>query len=156
MTGSDISWETPRGAFNLRAAAVITLGHRILLCNVASAEHWFLPGGRVRIGELAHLALARELAEELGHQFPVSQLWLIVENIYHDGAPQHEIGLYYRVPWPAGVPENELEGGSEPGHLFQWVPVSELGSLHFLPAGLVPVLQDPGDGLRHVLLDRTR
>ena len=41
----------------------------------------------------------------------------------------------------------------EPGHRFRWADVGELNSLRFEPAGLVPVLQDLGDGVRHVLLD---
>jgi uncharacterized protein (DUF433 family) len=65
--------------------------------------------------------LSRELAEELGRQFPPGRLALVVENIYREGPLQH---------------------------------AGELDSLRFEPAGLVPVLQDLGDGVRHVLLDR--
>jgi ADP-ribose pyrophosphatase YjhB (NUDIX family) len=44
--------------------------------------YWFLPGGRVRFGESSDAALARELAEELGHVLPAGQLALVVENIF--------------------------------------------------------------------------
>src|SRR5258708_9507087 len=126
--GSDISWSGPRETFNLRVAAVITRGGKILLCTVDGLGYWFLPGGRVRFGEPSGAALARELAEELGHQLPAGELALIVENIYRDTALQHEVGLYYHLAWPDTLASDDLDGGVEPGHLFCWTPVGELGS----------------------------
>jgi ADP-ribose pyrophosphatase YjhB (NUDIX family) len=154
MTGSDISWSAPGGTFNLRAAAVIIHDQKVLLCTVDGLGYWFLPGGRVRIGEPAQRALLRELAEELGHRFPAGRLALVVENIYRDGSPQHEVGLYYRLGWPPGVADSDLDGGTEPGHRFRWAAITELNSVGFEPAGLVPELQKLGDDVRHVLLDR--
>lgn len=154
MTGQDISWNTTGETFNLRAAAVIEHDHKVLLCTVEGLGYWFLPGGRVRFGESAQVALSRELAEELGHQFPAGRLALVVENIYRDSSLQHEVGFYYRLAWPAGLADSDLAGGAEPGHSFRWAAVRELSSLRFEPAGLVPVLQDLEDDVRHVLLDR--
>jgi hypothetical protein len=37
----------------------------------------------------------------------------------------------------------------------RWVPVRELGSVDFRPAGLIPILPELTDTLRHVALDRT-
>ena len=154
MTGSDISWSTPGGTFNLRVAAVITHDQQILLCTVDGLGHWFLPGGRVRVGEPAQRALMRELAEELGHRFPAGRLALVVENIYYDDPLQHEVGLYYRLGWPPGLADSDLDGGTEPGHRFRWAAITGLNSICFEPAGLVPELQNLGDGVRHIFLDR--
>lgn len=156
MTGPDLSWSGPPGTFNLRVAAIIARGDCILLCSVARLRYWFLPGGRVRLGESSQAALARELAEELGHELPATRLALIAENIYADRTLQHEIGMYYRVTWPDALADDDLHGGVEPGHRFRWMPVRELGSVRFQPAGLVPVLQDLGETLRHIVLDRPR
>ena len=134
----------------------ITRGGKILLCTVDGFGYWFLPGGRVRFGEPSGAALARELAEELGHRLPSGELALIVENIYRDSALQHEVGLYYHLAWPDTLASDDLDGGVEPGHLFCWTPAGELGSVRFEPAGLAPVLQNLGDGLHHVVLDRRR
>lgn len=147
----DISWRGPHGTFNLRVAAIFTRGEEILLCTVEGLGYWFLPGGRVRFGEPAGAALARELAEEVGHEFPAGELALVVENIYGGDAIEHEIGLYYRLDWPATLDRDDLRGG-EPGHVFRWAPAAGLGSLRFEPARLVPVLQNPSGTLRHVVL----
>ena len=147
----DISWHGPYGTFNLRAAAILIRGEEILLCTVEGLGYWFLPGGRVRFGEPAGVALARELAEELGHQFEPGEPALVLENIYGGDPVEHEIGLYYRLAWPAALDRDDLRG-DEPGHTFRWAPVAELGSLRFEPARLVPVLQDPSGTLRHIVL----
>jgi ADP-ribose pyrophosphatase YjhB (NUDIX family) len=147
----DISWTDPHGTFNLRAAAILTRGAEILLCTVEGLGYWFLPGGRVRFGETASAALARELAEELGHEFPRGELALVVENIYGGPGIEHEIGLYYQLAWPATLDQDDL-GGGEPGQTFRWVPAGKLDSLRFEPARLVPVLQNPSGTLRHIVV----
>ncbi len=100
-TVSDISFSGPAGTFNLRVAAVIVRGDQVLLCTVDGLDYWFLPGGRVRFGEPSEVALVRELAEELGHELPPGPLALIVENVFRKRSLEHEIGLYYRLTWPA-------------------------------------------------------
>jgi ADP-ribose pyrophosphatase YjhB (NUDIX family) len=150
-TAGDISWNDPAGSFNLRVAAILTRGEQILLCTEAGLGYWYLPGGRVRFGESTDAALARELAEELGHEFPAGELALVVENMYAETGLEHEIGFYYRLAWPATLDRDDLDGG-EPGHTFRWAPAGELGALRFEPARLVPVLQNPTGTLRHVVL----
>jgi ADP-ribose pyrophosphatase YjhB (NUDIX family) len=153
-TASDISWSGPAGTFNLRVAAVITRSDQVLLCTVDGLDYWFLPGGRVRFGEPSDAALARELAEELGHDLPGAKLALVVENIFDKQSIQHEIGLYYHIAWPSALDPGDLHGGSESGHTFRWAPIRELGSVDFRPAGLIPILPELTDTLRHVVLDR--
>jgi len=41
---------------------------------------------------------------------------------------------------------------TESGHRFRWVPVRELGSAGFQPAGLIPVLPDLTDAVQRVVL----
>jgi 8-oxo-dGTP diphosphatase len=151
-TVSDISWSGRAGTFNLRVAAVITRGDQVLLCTVDNLDYWFLPGGRVRFGEPSDVALARELAEELGHELPVGMLALIVENIFRQPSLQHEIGLYYRLTWPSALDPGDLHRGIESGHRFCWTPARDLGAIDFRPAGLAPILPGLTGTLRHVIL----
>jgi 8-oxo-dGTP pyrophosphatase MutT (NUDIX family) len=150
-TAGDISWQRPQGIFNLRVAAILTSGGDILLCTIEGLDYWYLPGGRVQLGESTEAALARELNEELGHEFPAGTLALVLENIYRYRGLEHEIGFYYRVAWPVALPRDDL-GGGEPGHVFRWAPAMDLGSLRFEPAGLASVLHNLDGTLRHLVL----
>ena len=78
----------------------------------------------------------------------------VVENIYIAGVLADEIGFYYRLTWPDRLAEDDLTGGAEPDHRFRWVPLGDLGSLRFEPAGLASILAEPGQLPRHLLIDR--
>ena len=151
-TAGDVSWQSPLGIFNLRVAAILTSGGEILLCTIEGLDYWYLPGGRVHLGESTEAALARELSEELGHEFPAGTLALVIENIYRYQGLEHEIGFYDRLAWPAALSRDDLSGG-EPGHVFRWAPATELGALRFEPAGLASVLHNLDGTLRHLVLD---
>ncbi len=56
------------------------------------------------------------------------------------------------LTWPSTLAPDDLDGGIESGHRFRWVPVRELGSVDFRPAGLIPVLPELTGTLRHVVL----
>jgi 8-oxo-dGTP pyrophosphatase MutT (NUDIX family) len=49
---------------------------RVLLCQLTYKQDWDLPGGVVEVGESPQLAVAREVAEELGLSVPAGPLLL--------------------------------------------------------------------------------
>jgi 8-oxo-dGTP pyrophosphatase MutT (NUDIX family) len=49
---------------------------RVLLCQLTYKQDWDLPGGVVEVGESPHLAVAREVEEELGLTVPAGPLLL--------------------------------------------------------------------------------
>ncbi len=57
----DITFETAEGRFNYRVAAILLDGERILAMHDERSPYWYLPGGRVRMGERAEDAVLREV-----------------------------------------------------------------------------------------------
>jgi 8-oxo-dGTP pyrophosphatase MutT (NUDIX family) len=49
---------------------------RVLLCRLTYKQDWDLPGGVVEVGESPHLAVTREVEEELALQVPAGRLLL--------------------------------------------------------------------------------
>lgn len=85
---------------------------------------WELPGGKVEPGEAPSVALAREIAEELGCACAVGTVYDVVHHVY----PRFELVLLvYRV---------ELVGTPTPRQVerLAWVVPSELGRYEVLPA----------------------
>lgn len=85
---------------------------------------WELPGGKVEPGEAPSVALAREIAEELGCACAVGPVYDVVHHLY----PRFELVLVvYRV---------ELRGTPTPRQVerLSWVVPSELESYDVLPA----------------------
>ncbi len=72
--------EHPATRFNLRVGGVVIKHQQVLLCNEPQGDFWYLPGGRVELGEEARVALARELFEELGVMARLGRMIWVVEN----------------------------------------------------------------------------
>ena len=73
----DVSFQTGNEKFNYRVCAMMIDHGRILAMRDDRSPYYYLPGGRVAIGETAQQAGIREVQEELGVT-PASDrpLWL--------------------------------------------------------------------------------
>ena len=61
----DISFAAGEEKFNYRVAAVILNGGKLLAMRDEYSPYYYLPGGRVKLGETAEQAVIREIQEEL-------------------------------------------------------------------------------------------
>ncbi len=140
--GPDVSWSGRGGLFSLRVGAVLVRDGRVLLTRTEGQDHWFLPGGRVKLGEPAAVALRRELREELGVTVDEVRMRLVAENFFAapDGVGVHELGLYGECA-ADGVPEEaEFVGVEGPGSVFRWVTADELARLDVRPRQVADLL----------------
>ena len=135
-------------ALKFRSAGLILRGQDVLLHRGRDDDFWTLPGGTIEPGERSDEALCREIDEELHLAVRAVRLLWVVENRFtYVGRRFHEIGFY----WLLDVPEQAWSGQRwpehggefemiEPGIIFRWAPVSDLGSIrikpNFLPQGI--------------------
>ena len=90
----DVSFKTNDGKFNYRVCAVMINNGRILAMHDERSPYYYLPGGRVEMGETAEHAVVREVQEELNITPKIIRpLWLnqafFREDV--DGQNYHEL-----------------------------------------------------------------
>jgi ADP-ribose pyrophosphatase YjhB (NUDIX family) len=130
-------------AIEVLARGVLIQNDRILLCRSLAQGHAYLPGGHVEFGESIACALVREIKEELGVALDTGELLGLLEYAFHDGKERHaELNVLFLL-------QGEVASllSREPEIEFFWHPLSQLGSIPFLPRPLVallpPWLHDP-------------
>lgn len=153
----DISFKSPEGAFNYRAAAIIVHDGHILVLQDEGIPHDYLPGGRVHLGEPAEAALARELREELDITLPPHRLVFMAESFFTLNAIRyHEMCLYHLMEAPPellsrGDSFTRVEGDEV--HHFRWVRFEELRELSFFPIFLKERIFSLPDAPEFISLD---
>lgn len=152
-----LSFTTSVGRFQVRVAAIVMQGDRVLLHRAPDDAFWALPGGRLEYGEDARTAVTRELAEELAVVATTGALRFVVENFFtYRDTPYHELGFYFdatldpaaeilhaRAEFPGREGDTEL--------IFRWFPLGELEDAIVRPAFLVQALAQRNDRPLHVV-----
>ena len=150
----DITFETEAGRFNYRVCAVLLDGERILAMHDERSPYFYLPGGRVRMGERAEDAVLLEVREELGIEARIDRpLWLsqafFTEDV--DQMDFHELCLYFLVD--ASDTDLLARGDRFPGrerhhsHAFEWLPFERLKDEYFYPIFLKTEIYRLPEGL---------
>lgn len=145
----DITWITGREKFNYRVCAVLISDGKILAMHDERSPYYYLPGGRVRLGETAEDAVVREVREELEISAGIIRpLWLnqafFTEDV--DGLRYHELCLYFLMDATGTdlVRRGERFTVRERHHTldFEWLPFERLRSEYFYPAFLKTAIFD--------------
>lgn len=136
----DISFYVGNEKFNYRVCAVILNDGKILVMRDERSPYFYLPGGRVKLGETAEDAVIREIEEELNITARIIRpLWLnqgfFKEDV--DGLQYHEICIYFLIDisdTPLLSRGNQFFRQEEVHqHTFQWLKYEQLQHEYFYP-----------------------
>ena len=150
----DITFETKEGRFNYRVCAVLLDQGRILAMHDERSPYFYLPGGRVKMGERAEDAVLREVREELGIEARIVRpLWLSQSFFNEDvvRVDYHELCLYFLVDASATdlLTRGDRFRGPELRHVhdFEWLPFERLKDEYFYPLFLKTDIYHLPEGL---------
>ena len=136
----DITFKNGNEKFNYRACAMIIDDGRILAMKDGNSPYFYLPGGRVKLGETAEAAVLRECREELFAEPEIIRpLWLNQAFFTEDVSKIrfHEICVYFLMDisktdiLSRGEKFRLSENGQE--HSFEWLHFEKLAEEYFYP-----------------------
>lgn len=139
----DISFISGNDKFNYRVCAMIISGNKILAMHDERSPYYFLPGGRVKIGETAEDAVIREIQEELGIVPKITRaLWLnqafFKEDV--DNLNYHELCIYFLMDISDTAlllrGEKFTTNEGDRTHTFEWLEFNRLKNEYFYPSFL--------------------
>ena len=153
----DITFKTDGARFNLRAAAVIMNENRVLAMSDERSPYFYLPGGKIALGETAEEAALRELREELGIEAKVVRPLYIAQSFFTEegsGESFHEICFYILID----CSDTDLisRGDSfiikERHHTleFKWLDVADLENEYFYPTFLRERMKKLSEGVEMI------
>lgn len=146
---ADLSWVVGGSKFNYRVCGIMLHEGRILAMRDERSPYYYLPGGRVKMGETAERAILREIEEELNVKARIVRpLWLnqgfFTEDVDH--LNYHELCVYFLLD----VSETGLFDKGEKftlherhhTHDFAWLAFERLKDEYFYPVFLKTEITD--------------
>ena len=148
----DISYISGSDKFNYRVCAVIVSNGKLLAMHDERSPYYYLPGGRVKLGETAEQAVLREIREELEITATIARpLWLnqsfFTEDVDH--LNYHELCIYFLLD----ISQTDLLTKGDRftlhernhTHDFEWLPFERLSQEYFYPVFLKTAIFDLPD-----------
>lgn len=136
----DISFENGNERFNYRVCAVIIDDNKILAMKDPLSPYYYLPGGRVKIGETAEDAVIRECIEEISAKPEIVRpLWLNQAFFTEDVSKIrfHELYIYFLMDISKtnilSRGEKFITKEGERENRFEWIPFEKLEEEYFYP-----------------------
>ena len=136
----DISFKLENNKFNYRVCAMMISDNKILAMHDDRSPYYYLPGGRVTMGETAEDAVLREVQEELHITAKIDRpLWLnqafFTEDVDH--LHYHELCIYFLMD----ITDTDLLARGEKfttneghrTHTFEWLDFDRLKNEYFYP-----------------------
>ena len=156
--GQDMCVACDKGLLNIRVGAIILKDGKVLMVGNDRADYLYSVGGRIKFGETAEQAVAREVYEETGVKMDIDRLGFVHESyFYGDDASRagkliYEISFYFYMKVPedfAPVSKSFTEDKSKE-HL-KWVSLDE--DLKMFPEFFKTELKHPTDTVKHFVSD---
>lgn len=136
----DITFKTEQGRFNYRVCGMIIHEGKILAMHDQRSPYYYLPGGRVQLGETVEEAVLREIREELEIDAKIVRpLWFnqgfFTEDI--SGEQFHEICIYFLMDIShtdlLSKGEQFVLNENNQRHTFEWLAFDRLKDEYFYP-----------------------
>lgn len=152
----DCAFRTEQGRFYYCVRAIIMRDGKLLAMQDEKAPYYYLPGGKVAMGETAEEAVLREVNEELlVNAKLVRALWLVqnffIEKVKNERC--HELGLYYLLE----IADDELTDNEfvihEGKHTlrFKWIPLNEIKDKYLYPEFIKTEILDIPNSLKMII-----